>query len=246
MPITYSASTVTSPNGTWTDGNISSGAVAVTAGQLIAVLWASGNNAAGAVGTLSISNTGSVGAGLSWTAIGQNSSPAGTSGTNGKVAGWYAVAARNENITITVNNSGWQDAGKRMTTIVHSGAHATTPVPAGNVFIGESQVTSASRAITPSASGSALWMFANDYLASGAATAGASCSVEGSVTAATGDYTAALIRPTTQPRTDAAAFTLSLSNTGATWTYLAFEVQSADGSPGGASGRRRSLMGLGA
>lgn len=227
MPITYSVAATSSPTGNWTGGNISSASTAVTAGQLIVVIWSSGWNGAAGVGTLSISNTGSVGAGLTWTFIGQNSSP--SSGDNGKNAAWYAVAARNENITITVNNSGWQDMGKRLTTIVHSGAHATTPVPAGKVFIADSQANTASRSITPTASGSALWMVINDYNGGATATAGANCSFEGAVDAVAGSYTVALVRPTTQPRTDAAAFTLSASNTGALYTYLAFEVQAAGG-----------------
>ena len=76
MAITYSSATTSSPGGTWTDGNISSASTAVTTGQLIVVIWANGYNQASAVGTLTISNTGSVGAGLTGTLIGQNSSPA--------------------------------------------------------------------------------------------------------------------------------------------------------------------------
>ncbi|WP_066339235.1 hypothetical protein [Azohydromonas lata] len=226
MPITYSAAHVTSPSGTWTTGNISSAATAVTTGQLVVVMWTCGTNASGSVGTLSISNTGSVGAGLTWTLIGQNSSP--STGNNAKVVAWYAVAARNENITVTVNNTGWQDLGRRLTTIVHSGAHATTPVRSFSTA--ESQATSASVTITPLQSGSAMWMLAGDYTAANSATAGTNCSLEGSVFNSTGDFTTAVIRPTTQPRTDSAAFTLSLSGTSATWAYIAFEVQAAGSS----------------
>jgi hypothetical protein len=110
--------------------------------------------------------------------------------------------------------------------IEHSGQHSTTPIPAGNIFhgIGGHNVT---QSITPTSSGSCLWFFCGDWSATNSFTQIANCSQEQLVPGDGTDYSTELVRPTTQPRTDANAFTIGENETGGKIAWIAFEVQAA-------------------
>ena len=142
---------------------------------------------------------------------------------------WWAKSTAN---MTTVVSCTWTSGSRSaiMTVAVHTGAHVTNPCPAGNVFFGYKNV-SAYQSITPSNTGSALWMLCGDWAASNEYTAGTNCSLENTVNAAT-FFTGTIGKPTTQPRTDNATFTISvLGNTTPTQTnmaWCAFEVQVAD------------------
>ena len=117
--------------------------------------------------------------------------------------------------------------------IVHTGGHSTTPVPTGNIFSGTG-ATDPSQSITPTSSGSCLWMICGDWnaIAVTAMSAGTSCTEEYN-NQISGWVTTGIYRPTTQPRTDASAFTISESDTGGKIAWVAFEVQAEAGGGGG-------------
>ncbi len=203
-----------------TAGNITSDSFSVVSGDVICVVWSHEN--ASLVQNLTVSNTNTA---FTWNDI-QTASAAG----NCYVRGWYAVASASQSMTVSiVNDYGGLAAVATLSCIVHSGAHATTPVPAGKIYSGTSG-NDVSQSITPTASGSCLWMAVADYNAANALAANANCSVESSYHDAAA-MTTAIIRPTTQPRTDANAFTIGEASDGTaeTTAWIAWEVVAAEG-----------------
>lgn len=214
MAITYTTYASSSPNNANT--SVTTGTMTVLAQDIIIVcaLFTDSN----AAGTLTCSNSGTA---ITWNPI-ANVNVAGRC----RVAAWWGLSTTTENRTATVAWNSGNNLNWGLFSMVHSGAHQTNPVPTGNVFSG-SAASSVTQAITPTASGSALWLIganADDVNAS-TFTAGANCTIDR--TAVTDTWDAALIRPTTQPRTDSAAFTLSETHTGSFVSWVAFEVQAA-------------------
>lgn len=175
----------------------------------------------GPTANATISNSGTA---LSWNPI-----TSVEAANNCWVYAWWAKSAGNENRTVTFgdNNSA---VYKMIRVRVCTGAHQTDPVPAGNVFSGSSG-TDVSQAITPTASGSALWFICGDFAASNTFAAIANCSFDGTLVNYGGRYTSVLIAPTVNPRTDANAFTIGETDTGGTIAWVAFEVQAAAVAP---------------
>jgi hypothetical protein len=205
---------------TTSGGDITSNSFSVAVGDVVCVVWAHGDDQN--IGTITISNTGTA---QTWNAISTQSGLGG----NCYVRGWYAVATAAESITVSIDNSNTTSIASGLSCIVHTGAHATTPIPAGNIY-GAQGGNDVSQAITPTSSGSCLWMWAADWQAKGALTPNANCTAESSSTI-TNELSMALIRPTTQPRTDANAFTVgeAADGDGETTAWIAWEVQAAAG-----------------
>lgn len=180
---------------------------------------------------LTIANSGTA---LSWTQIAQTNTA-----SNCRVSAWWAFGDANGNRTISVTQTGLSTA-KTLAVLIHEGAHQTTPVPVGNAFSGVGG-TDVSQAITPTASGSALWMGAGDWSATNSYAAIANCTLD-QTTHAVGGYTSTLIRPTTQPRTNAAAFTIGETDTAGTIAWIAFEVQAAAVADAPKMGRRIYIL----
>lgn len=213
MAITYIENWTVAVSGTGT-----SGSVAINAGDVVCALFVQEDSAS--VGTVAISNSGTA---LAWNAIATVNAS-----SNCYVRGWYAIAASSESRTITVTFDG-AGANGAIAVIVHAGADPTTPIPGGNIFSGSSGAD-ISQSITPNSSGSALWFIAGDWAATNSYVAAANCTVDQTEHIG-GRYTATLIRPTTQPRTTSAAFTIGETDTGGTIAWLAFEVQGPPSSP---------------
>lgn len=211
MPLTYVIDTVDS---VVSSTSIVSGTLTIVPTSVITAVFAAEDNAG--FGTLSISNSGTA---LTWHAIAVTNTV-----SNTKVAAWWAFGDANGNRTVTITHSNTAGA-RRLHSIVHAGAHQTTPVPAGNIFSGVSG-SNISQSITPTATGSALWMMIGDWAASNSYVARASCTLE-STHNVVGHYTATLVRPTTQPMTGSGAFTIGVTDTGATDAWVAFEVVAA-------------------
>lgn len=176
----------------------------------------------GVPGTPSISSTGSVNAGdLTWTQFVSQTTSGGC-----HIFGWWAISGATETRSITTSWSSGNSSNLSTFTIRHAGARTTNPVPAGNVFTGGG-ASSVTQSITPTASGSALWLIAANGLTTGTSntTAGTNCTLVVDYAYDTSDV--AVIRPTTQPRTDGSAFTLAETHTGSGVTWVAFEVVAA-------------------
>ena len=214
MAITYTSDNVDRAHGSGFF-DITSGSLSIAVDDIILALWAVEDNTN--VGVVSISNSGTA---LTWNLIAQTNT-----GSNCKVSAWWAISAHNENRTVTVNHTLDNTKATKLCCHVLTGAHLTNPVPPGNVFSGTG-ATDVSQSITPTASGSALWMAAADWAATNTFAAIANCTLD-STTHAGGFYTATVIRPTTQPRTDANAFTIGETDTAGTIAWIAFEVQAA-------------------
>lgn len=217
MPITYTSAVTGSTNNTF--NNVTTGSMTLLA-DTIAVVIAVFTDANPA-GTLTITNSGTA---MTWNLI------ADVTTTGCRVAAWWARSAGSENRTATVAWNSGNALTYALYAITHNGAHATTPVPAGKVT-SANNASSVSETITPTAAGSALWMVAADMngVSTATMTAGANCTIDRSLD--TDQFSSILLRPTTQPRTDGAAFTLSETHTGAGVKWLAFEVQAASSGP---------------
>ena len=193
---------------------ITSGTVSTAVGDLVVASFvAEDNNAAG---TLSISNTG---AAITWTNIATTNTV-----SNTKVAAWRGVVTTAGNITVTVTYA--SNSRASLCTDVYTGAHATTPVPAGNVFSGTNG-TNISQSITPTSAGSMLRMVAGDWAATNTFAAIANVTLEQTFNQP-GFYTSAFLKPTTQPL-GAGAFTIGETDTSGTIAWIAFEIQAAGG-----------------
>lgn len=212
MPITYTTYASGSPNNANT--SVTTGTMTVLANDIIIVcaMFTDSN----AAGLLTCTNSGTA---ITWNPI-ANVNVAGRC----RVAAWWGRATTTENRTATVawdsgNNLNWG-----LFSMVHTGAHQTTPVPVGNVFSG-SAASSVTQTITPTSSGSALWLIAANAEDTNTSTftAGTNCTIDR--TTVTDTWDAALIRPTTQPRTNSSAFALAETHTGSFVSWVAFEVQ---------------------
>lgn len=215
MAITYTVDTIDSNANTAT---ITSSTLTVLSTSVIVALYVHENN--DDAGALTISNSGTA---LTWTNI------ATTNTTNNcKSAGWWAFGDSNGNRTVTVTKANVFTHRRRLNSIVHEGAHATTPVPVGKVLSGVGG-TDISNSMTPTdANGSALWLNLGDWNATNSFAAATNCTLESTFhDAAT--YTTTLVRPTTQPRTDGSAFSLGETDTSGKMAWIAFEVVAAAG-----------------
>lgn len=233
MPITYTINSATTDNSGGSTA-VTSGSLTLAVNDVVVAVWIADDN--DVPGTPTISNSGTA---LTWTQIAMTNTT-----NNCKVAAWWALVPDSASRTVTVTNGGGSTTTtRRLHSIVHTGAHTTNPVPTGKVFSGAG-ATDVSQSITPTASGSALWMAAGDWNATNSFAAAASCTLADNFNDA-GQMTAALIRPTTQPRTDGAAFTLGETDTSGLITWVAFEVQAAAGaSTGAAMPNRQPMAGL--
>jgi hypothetical protein len=218
MAITYTVDTKGQANAVST--TITSNTLTVAAGDYITVVAVYGDNADSTART--ISNTGTA---ITWTLRGET-----TTASNCKVVLYDGVAGATPPTTVSVETTAGSgfSASKWLAVIAHTGAHATTPLPSGNIFTGAGG-TDVSQAITPTSSGSALWFACGDWSATNTYAAAANCTL-GTVYHESGYQTDVLIRPTTQPRTDANAFTIGETDTGGKIAWIAFEVQAASSS----------------
>jgi len=216
VAITYTVDTVDSVANTTT---IVSNTLTITAASLILVLFVDANQAN--FGTPTISNSGTA---LSWTTI----TPSLIDSTCG-VAGWWAFGDANGNRTVTVTHTAIAGATpRRLHSIVHTGAHATTPAPSGKWLHSASATTDVSQTMTPTdANGSCLWMLCGDWVQTNTFAPLTNCSREVADSNVAGQYTTCLLRPTTQPRIDGNAFTLGETDTAGTITYIALEIVAA-------------------
>lgn len=192
---------------------ITSGTVSTAVGDVVVVSFACEDNTA--AGSLTIANTGTA---LTWTNIATTNTA-----NNAKVAAWRGTVATAGNITVTVTLNGG-GARSSLCTDVYTGAHATTPVPAGNVFSGVSG-TDISQSITPTSTGSMLRMVVGDWAATNTFAAIANVTLEQTFNQP-GFYTSAFLKPTTQPL-GSGAFTIGETDTSGTIAWIAFEVQAA-------------------
>lgn len=202
---------------TGVSNSITSNALSVAAGDLLTVTAIAADSTQISAFTIVNNNTA-----ISWTSVGSiaASSECGIFTFKG-----FATGTPPTTVTVTASAGTTLIGSKAINSIVHTGAHATTPVPAGNVFTASSQ-TSVTRAITPSSSGSCLWLVAADWGATNSYAAGANCTAQHNVNQS-GEQTSLVLRPTTQPRLDALAFSLAETHTGSQVSYVAFEVQAA-------------------
>jgi len=128
--------------------------------------------------------------------------------------------------TVSAIFTGGTSTGSKWIAVkVHTGTHASTPLPAGKITSG-SGTTDESEAITPTSSGSALWFAAGDWNQTNSFVAIANCTL-GTPYNEAGQMTAVFVRPTTQPRTDANAFTIGETDTSGKMAWVAYEVQAA-------------------
>jgi hypothetical protein len=190
---------------------ITSGSISYTAGQPI-VLLAGANT-----GTLTPSSSG----GFTWTQIGSNTA------NTGQAAAWYTIPGSSGSSTFTMTGSaGWIGA---MRVITHTGAGTPTNSFNGTTSTGGATVA---QAITPTSSGSALWMITADNNANfnPEISPNGACSST-SLYFSSGAVCVQAISPTTNPLTSNSVFTIggtaaSLVST----SWVAFEVPS--GGPG--------------
>lgn len=169
-----------------------------------------------------VSNNGTA---IIWTDAGNTNN----SGSNTEVRLFTGTAGATPptTVTVTVTAGSAPTSSKGLFVGVHTGAHATTPLPAGNIFSGIT-ATDVSQAITPTSSGSALWFVAGDWGETNSFAAIANCSLVAAAFDQAGRMTAVAIQPTTQPRTNAAAFTIGETDSSANRiAWMAWEVQSA-------------------
>jgi acyl dehydratase len=211
MALTSTNSIVQRPG---SDGisNVTTGTLSITAGDVVCILYI--NEADILAGTLTLTYSGTQN--YSWTAIGETAAS-----DNCRAAAWFAVAPDSDDRTVTVS---YTDGGSYIAGYVFTGAHATTPVPAGNRLTG-TNASQGTQAITPTSAGSVLLMAVGDWGAS-AMTAGASCTADGSIVDP-GRYSGIFLRPTTVPLSNTTEFTLSESGSSGPVAWVAFEIQAA-------------------
>lgn len=190
--------------------SLTSGTISTAVNDVVIVSYSAEDNTA--AGTLGISNTGTA---LSWTQIAVTNTA-----NNCKVAAWLAKVATAGNITVTVTTT--NSSFSAICTDVYTGAHLTTPVPAGNVFSGVSG-TDISQSITPTATGSMLRMVAADWSTTNSFAAIANCTLD-NIYNQVGGYTGTTIRPSTQPL-GTGAFSIGETDTAGTISWLAFEIK---------------------
>lgn len=191
------------------------------AGVLVLAFYAAADDGgAGAATTFSISNSGTA---QTWTQRREVSEDA-----NVQVTVWSTQMSVTQAMTITCSAAvlGTSLEGA-VNVVVHTGHNTSDPIPAGKIFSGSSG-TDIAQEITPTATGSYLWFWGGDWNATNTFAALANCTVERTSHNAA-QQTTVLIRPTTAPRPDAAAFTIGETDTAGLIAWLAFEVQAAGG-----------------
>ena len=218
MAITYTSDFKGQANDV--SATITSNALTVATGDFLTVVVSYENNPSSTAWT--VSNTGTA---ITWTKQAETNTA-----SNCKVVLWTGTAGATPPTTVSVQSTAgvFTDSSRAMFTAVHTGAHATTPLPAGNIFSGVGG-TDVTQLITPTSSGSALWMVAGDWGATNSFAAAANCTLAATAYHETGIQTVVPIRPTTQPRTNAAAFTIGETDTAGTIAWIAFEVQAEPG-----------------
>ena len=206
-------------------GDVTSTSRTYNSGEMVVANYCAADNAN--AGNLSIQNSGTA---QTWVPIGAPTN----AGSDVKVAAWYCIMSLTQAMTVTVlGDAAGNTIEGAICIVVHTGQHATTPVPAGNVFSNDTTpVGSTSQAITPTSSGSCLWMMSGDWAAGNTFAPVANCSTERTNQNAA-QQTVTLIRPTTQPRPDANSFTIGYTVTGTATAFLAYEIQAAAGGGGG-------------
>jgi hypothetical protein len=207
-----------------TGGDVSSTSRTYNSGELVTVVWVGADNQiSGNTFTVSVSNTNTA---QTWSSVVETNT-----NSNCKISVHRCVMSTTQAMVITA--AGSERGGTlhaHMFVIVESGQHATTPIPAGNVA-STASTADYSRSITPTATGSDLWAVAADWNQTNTFAAIANCTLIAGVNVS-GQYTTTLIRPTTQPRGDASAFTIGETDTGGIIVAASWEVQ-ADGGGGG-------------
>lgn len=215
--------------------SVTSGALTVATGDFMTVAVSYGDNGASTAWT--VSNTGTA---ITWTNQAETNVA-----SNNKVVLFTATAGATPPTSVTVTTTAGNDTNgtKYMTTVAHTGAHASNPLPSGNIFTGTG-ARNVSQSITPTASGSALWGLFGDWQATNSFVAIANNTLANTYHES-GQQTATAIRPTTQPRTDAAAFTLGeTAGAACKAAYIIWEVQAAAGGGGGGGGGAPSDLAL--
>lgn len=207
---------------------ITSNTLSVATGNLLTVVLSANDNDSQTAFT--ISNNGTA---ISWAQVVQTNTT-----SNCRQTLWQGVAGATPPTTVTVTTTAGTatTAAKTLFVAVHSGQHATDPVPSGNVYSGTGG-TDITQSITPTTSGSCLWMVASDWIPTNSFAAAANCTLEATAYSDS-DLTSVPIRPTTQPRTDTTSFTIGETDTGGKIAWVAWEVQaaaSAGPNPGPAS-----------
>jgi hypothetical protein len=204
----FDDNTATSPG-----GDITTTSRTYNAGELVAILFSVDDN--GTANNLSIANSGTA---QTWTLIANTGSVAGSE----HAAGWYCVMSVTQAMTITVSGDSGSSFTSCAAVIQMAGQHGTTPVPVGNIFSGTGAFDP-SQSITPGASGSCLWMIASSFSSGESFTPVANCTID--QTSGASNFKAVLIRPTTQPRPNASAFTIGETETNGPIAWIAFEVR---------------------
>jgi hypothetical protein len=199
--------------------NVASGSLTVATNDVILVLYSNEDNSS--AGTLSIAKS----AGTSTVSAFTNIA---TTNTNSecKAAVWFCTVTAGGTFTVTVSKTGAFSNHSQLATIVHTGADTSNPCPSGNRFSGIDTNGDTTQSITPTASGSALWMIVSDWNATNTFSGASNCTLANTYHSA-GVFTSTVIQPTTQPRTDSNAFTIGEADTGATNAWVACEVKAA-------------------
>jgi hypothetical protein len=187
-------------------------------GELVIVEYACATSGAG-TNSFSISNSGTA---QTWNLIADEVE----SGTEiAPVAAWYCVMSTTQAMTVTASFNSALSLPACVKVTVYTGQHSSDPVPAAKRYSGQGGAD-VTQSITPSAIGSCLRFWAADWNATNTFAAATNCTAIETLHDA-GDYTVVAIRPTTDPRSDAAAFAIGETDTGGDVSWLAYEVQAA-------------------
>lgn len=215
MALTWVEYFTTNDTGT-AGGDVTSSSFSVAINDIITVLFLLEDNN---TNTLTFSQP--TGTALSWTLIDDTGAGA---NSNARVAAWRAKATVAESITVSVAGNSAITYKSSLSVAVHTGANTVNPILSGSVTKGTG-ANDATQAILPTSPGSALWMGLADWQTAGALNPNANCTQESLHNASS--YTGAIIRPTTQPRTDWTSFTIGEVSdaTSEKTAWLAFEVR---------------------
>jgi hypothetical protein len=230
--LTYTTNTATI-NGVDT---VTSGTLSVLTGDWLDVIEVTDDNNNG--DSWAVTNTGTT---IAWTKQQETNIAA-----NCKIIHWTGIAGATPPTTVSVQTLtaiGTLLGFKHLITLIHHGQHATTPLPAGNLF-SIAAGNDLTQAITPTSVGSNLWLVTADWSQSNSLIAGTNNTHEFTPLDSAGAMTSSLTRPTTQPRPDTASFTLSDTDSATAGKVIgiAFEIQSAAGGGGGPSCRGALLL----
>lgn len=191
--------------------------VNIVPGDVILLMWSSAGY--GSSDVLTVSNTGTA---LTWVPIRSEIHI-----DNCHAAAWYAISTVTQSMNVTVESNQTDSTHGVLACIVHKGAHQTNPVPSNKVYSGYN-TTDVSQSITPTTSiGSCLWMLCADFNETNSFVARANCTIDNFEDFG-GWANMALIRPTVQPQTGGAAFTIGETDSSGKITWIALEVQAAE------------------